>query len=64
MLKTIDTETAWAIIVILCIGTFLICMVYFAVRGGKWNGYANALGPGKRETLRFSTQEVMDIMVM
>lgn len=36
---SMDTETAWAIIVVLCVGSFLISMAYFAWSSNRWNGY-------------------------
>lgn len=53
----IDTETAWAIIIALCVGVFVICMAYTAIWGTRWKGY----GQSHRETLRFSAEERIGI---
>jgi hypothetical protein len=39
MAAKINTENAWAIIAILCVGTFAIFTVYNLTWGSRWSGY-------------------------
>ena len=52
----IDSDTAWAIIMVLCVGTYVICMLYITLFGTKWRGYGNAVN-AQREVLRFQLDD-------
>ena len=40
--STSSAGNAWTLILALCLGTYLICMAYVAVRGFTWRGYGNS----------------------
>ena len=58
-LPRLDAWNVWLMLLVLCLGTYIICVAYIALFGSKWRGHGNM----RREILALSGTEQADYVM-